>query len=202
MRYPCTGVILAGGLQSRFSGISKAFINLGGTRIIDQIYGVLKELFYEIILVTTEPLKYCEWDLPIATDLFPVRSSLTGIHAGLFFAANPYVFFTACDTPFLKKELIETILDCIEERTDVCIPETSAGIEPICAVYSKRCLKPIERQIADHDLKIRHFFQKVRVTKISEKILREKDPDLVSFFNINTSNDLIIAEEMIKGKTK
>jgi molybdopterin-guanine dinucleotide biosynthesis protein A len=41
-------------------------------------------------------------------------------------------------------------------------------------------------------------FRKSRIKTISEKVLRKKDPDLLSFFNINTSDDLKRAEEMVK----
>ena len=198
MKFPCSGVILAGGRNSRFSGRNKAFIRIGGKRIIDRTYGLFKELFEEIILVTNDPLQYVEWNLNIVTDIFPLQSALTGIHAGLFFTTNPYAFFAACDTPFLKRELIETILDKIEPGIDIIIPETSEGLEPLCAVYSKQCLKPAEQHLVQKKLKIRQFFRKVRVKKLSEKVLREKDLDLLSFFNINTPDELSMAEEIIK----
>lgn len=200
MKIPCSGVILAGGLNKRFSGKSKALIRVGAKSILDYIYRVFKDLFEEILLVTNDPLQYLGWDLNIVTDLFPIRSSLTGIHAGLFFSTNPYVFIGACDTPFLKRELVETIIDCIDQHVDVIIPETSAGLEPLCAVYSKRCLKPIEQNLVRQSLKIQHFFYKVRLTKIPEKDLRGQDPDLISFFNINTPSDLTRAEEIIRHK--
>ncbi len=196
MKIPCSGVILAGGLNSRFSGSNKAFIRVGKKRIIDHIYNVFTELFEEIILIANDPIQYLEWDCIITTDIFQIRSSLTGIHAGLFYTSNPFVFFAACDTPFLKKELVETIIGSIETRSDVIIPETSAGLEPLCAVYSKQCLKPVEQQLIDNKLKIQGLFNKIKVKKISETILREKDAELVSFFNINTPDDLDIAEEM------
>ncbi|MCP4349654.1 MAG: molybdenum cofactor guanylyltransferase [Desulfobacterales bacterium] len=202
MKIPCSGVILAGGLNSRFFGSSKALIRVGNERILDHIYNVFTELFEEIILVANDPLQYLEWDCVIATDIFQIRSSLTGIHAGLFYTSNPFAFFAACDTPFLKKELAETIIDSIETRSDVFIPETSAGLEPLCAVYSKQCLKPIEQQLIDNKLKIQGFFNKIKVRKISETILREKDPELVSFFNINTPDQLDIAEKISSKKTE
>ena len=198
MKFPCTGVILAGGRNKRFSGMNKAFISVGGKRIIDRIYEIFDSLFDEIILVANDPLKYLEWDLHIVSDIFPFRSSLTGIHTGLFFTNNFYTFITACDIPFLKKELVETIINSIETGVDVVIPETLNGMEPLCAVYSKKCLKPIENNLIQKELKIKQFFKKVRVKKLPENILREKDPDLISFFNINTPDDLARAEEIIK----
>jgi len=197
MKYPCSGVILAGGMNTRFSGTNKAFVRIRGTRILDRIYDLFKDLFEEIILVTNDPLQYLEWDMTIFTDIFPVRSSLTGIHAGLFCSTLPYSFFTACDTPFLKKELVEALLERIEPRFDVIIPETSAGLEPLCAVYSKQCLNAVEHRLARQEFKIREFFRTVRVNKIPENFLREKDPDLISFFNVNTAEELAKAEQML-----
>ena len=198
MKYPCTGVILAGGMNTRFSGHDKAFLSVGGKRIIDHLYSIFNALFEDIILVTNDPYKYLEWDINIVTDLFPVRSSLTGIHAGLFYTLNPFAFFAACDTPFLKRELVEIIINSIEQRVDVVIPETPAGLEPLCAVYSKECLKPVEQHIIQNKFKIQQLFQNRRVKKIPEKILREKDPDLISFFNINSPEDQEKAEKMLE----
>jgi molybdopterin-guanine dinucleotide biosynthesis protein A len=102
----------------------------------------------------------------------------------------------ACDIPFLQKGLVQTILDNIEPGIDIVIPETSKGLEPLCSVYSKKCLKPVEQQLIKQQLKIRHVFQKVRVKKLPEPILRKADPDLISFSNINTPEDLARAEQI------
>jgi molybdopterin-guanine dinucleotide biosynthesis protein A len=142
----CTGVILAGGLNKRFSGENKAFISFGNRRVIDNIYEVFRAVFDEIILVTNQPMAYLEWDVNIVTDIYPYRSSLTGIHAGLFYARTPFIFVTACDTPFLKKEMVETVISHIEPGDAVVIPETAEGTEQLCAAYSKTCLSLMEHQ--------------------------------------------------------
>ena len=198
MKSPCSGVILAGGLNTRFSGQDKALISVGRRRILDRIYEVFIQLFDEIFLVTNNPVRYLEWDLNIVSDLYPVRSSLTGIHAGLFYASNPHVFFAACDTPFIKKELIEAIIDRIEPGYDAIIPEISVGLEPLCAAYAKRCLNRIEQHLAREKLKIQLVFKKNRIKKIPEKIIRERDPELISFMNINTPEDLEKAEALCR----
>jgi len=186
---------LAGGKNSRFSGKNKALVSIGGKRILDRIYEVFTVLFDKIILVTNDPLQYMEWDFDIVTDIFPIRSSLTGLHTGLFYITTPYAFFVACDIPFIKRELIEILLEHVEPGIDIVIPETSKGLEPLCSVYSKRCFKPIEEQLEKQSLKIQRVFQKVRVKKISEDMLRTIDPDLVSFSNINTPDDLAMAKQ-------
>ena len=199
MKNKCTGVILAGGKNSRFSGKNKALVRIDDKYILDHIYEVFTILFDKIILVTNDPVQYMEWDFDIVTDIFPIRSSLTGIHTGLFYITTPYAFFAACDIPFIKKELIELLLDSVEPNTDIVIPETSKGFEPLCSVYSKRCLKPMEKQLEKKILQIQRIFQKVRVKKIPENILRTIDPDLVSFSNINTPEDLARAKQVIQS---
>ena len=197
--FACTGVILSGGMANRYDGTEKALLQVGGTRILDRLYAIYQELFDEIILVTNNPEKFLEWDLLIVSDLFPIRSSLTGIHAGLFYMTNPYAFISACDTPFLKKEMIETIINKIETQIDIVMPETSAGFEPLCAAYSKRCLEAAQNHLESEKLKITKTFRKSRIKTISEKTLRKIDPELRSFFNINTPEDLERAERMVDG---
>ena len=194
MTIACSGVILSGGLSTRFNGANKALIRVGGRCVLDRIYDVFSGLFNEIILVTNHPLEFLDWDVTIVSDLFAVRSSLTGLHAGLFYMKNPFAFFSACDTPFLKKEVVAALLAKLDENTDIIMPETAAGMEPLCAVYSKRCLNAAEHHIKQNQFKIQRALGNHRLKKIPEKTLRSIDPDLISFFNINTPEDLTKAE--------
>ena len=199
MRHSCSGVILAGGLGSRYGGENKAFLKVSGVRIIDRLVEMFSTLFDEVIIVTNQPLDFLDCNALIVTDIFPARSSLTGIHAGLFYAGHPYAFFSACDTPFLKREVVETVLEHIRPADDLIIPKTAAGFEPLCAAYSQRCLKPAEEHVRANKLKIQLALQKVRIKHVPEAILRQKDPELVSFFNVNTPEELAQAEAIAAG---
>ena len=97
--------------------------------------------------------------------------------------------------------MVQTIIDAIDSGVDIVIPETSAGMEPLCAVYATRCLKIIEMNLARRKLKIQMLFKKVRVKKIQETVLRNIDRDLISFFNINTPEDLARAEALMVDQT-
>ena len=186
----CSGVILAGGRSSRFSGHDKALVEWNGRPLLDHIREAFGGLFKEIILVTNTPGRFAAWDMILVTDLFAERSSLTGIHAGLFYASQPYIFVTACDTPFLQPALIRILLEAAAEAPDVVVPKTAKGFEPLCAVYSQRCLQPITHRLKQGDFRIRSIFREVRVHQVGEETLRQGDPDLRSFYNINTLEDL------------
>jgi molybdopterin-guanine dinucleotide biosynthesis protein A len=197
MRQPCSGVILAGGLATRCGGENKALLPLGGVPLIDRILDVYRQVFEDIILVTNEPLTLVDRDAKIVTDIFPERSSLTGIHAGLFYAEHPFAFVTGCDTPFLVRAVVETVLDRIRPETDIVMPLVAAGAEPLCAAYSRRCLKLMEHSLQRGRMKIRRALSGCRIEHVPEADLRAVDPDLVSFFNVNTLEDLRRAEQML-----
>lgn len=195
MEFPCSGVILAGGKNSRYNGKNKSFIQIGGRMIFDRLYEVFEALFDEIIVISNDPLAYLDWNVEIATDIFPYRSSLTGLHAGIFTIQNPYAFFCACDTPFLQKELVKAMLAQIDHRSEIVVPITPDGLfEPLCAIYAKSCLGPIENQLSQKNLKISNFFNLVRTKTVALEDLKGSDPELISFFNVNTPEDVIKAE--------
>jgi molybdenum cofactor guanylyltransferase len=193
----CAGIILAGGSNRRLEGQNKALLPVGDQPILDRLVTLFRHFFNQIIVVTNQPLAYVSYDVTIVTDLLPIRSSLTGIHAGLFHAQASYAFLCACDMPFLKKELIEVLMEAIEPRWDVIVPVTREGFQPLCAVYSRRCLHPIEEQLKKQELKISRLYAGVKVKTIPEEKLRQVDPELVSFFNINTFQDLTRSQEWI-----
>ena len=66
------------------------------------------------------------------------------------------------------------------------------------AVYRKTCLPAMVWQLEHNLLKIKALFRKVRVKTIAEADLIEVDPQLISFFNINTPEDLLQANRLLR----
>ncbi|NOY69668.1 MAG: molybdenum cofactor guanylyltransferase [Deltaproteobacteria bacterium] len=195
----CTGVILAGGKNSRFNGQNKAFLRLSGRRLVSPVIDLFLSLFDQVIVVTSNPLAYLEWNVMVVTDVFDVKSSLTGIHTGLFYANTPFVFVAACDTPFIRKELVSLIVSEIRPGLAAVMPETRSGVEPLLAAYSKESLPVVERGLEAGKLKIARLFKKMRVKHVSEKRVLAADPQLISLFNINTPEDLDRAAAMAQN---
>jgi molybdopterin-guanine dinucleotide biosynthesis protein A len=193
----CTGIILAGGESKRLNSVEKSNLLVGDKRILAWMMSVYEKLFSEIILVSNHPTTHLEWDAIVVKDIYTKRSSLTGIHSGLFYTKTDHAFIAACDTPFLKMDLVNVIVQHIDSSADVVIPRTDVGIEPLCAVYSRRCLQTVQGALEQNSLKIRNIFKKLKIKEIPETVLRKADPGLTSFFNINTPEDLEQANRMI-----
>jgi molybdenum cofactor guanylyltransferase len=191
-----TGIILAGGQNLRM-GRNKAFIEVGGQRIIDRTCALFQEIFDEIILVTNSPLEYLDLNLRTVTDLFPGKGSLGGIYTGLFYSSNPHSFFAGCDMPFLNGELIRHLI-AIAPSHDLVIPRTEDGWQPLHAAYSRKCLPFIEDLFRRDNLKILDLFsKKLKKKEVPQDELLRFDPSLRSFFNVNSPEDLARMQEML-----
>lgn len=193
----CAGIILSGGLNTRMGQRNKAFLQLGGYRFVDRVIVTLKALFSEVILVTKEVSLYEGWDLKIVKDIFDVHSPLAGIHAGLVNTAADYAFCIGCDTPFLKNAVIELLMNELEPGVDIIVPVSGSYFQPLCAVYSQNCKAIIEKQLRVGNLKVDQFFNNVVVKKIPYEKFQTVDPDLLSFFNVNTPEDFKQAEKLL-----
>jgi len=191
------GVILAGGLGTRMGHVKKAFLEIGGRTILDRLLAVYRPIFAEIVIAARHAEDFRDTGLPVAVDRFEARSSLTGIHAGLSAIRAPHGFFAACDAPFLQPALVRAILAEVQPDDDVVLPLKQDGFrEPLCAVYSRRCLPHIEAQLARDDFKIIRFFDNVRVREVPVERLLPHDPDLLSFLNVNRPEELARADRL------
>lgn len=182
----CCAVILAGGLNTRMSGRNKAFLEIGGRTILDRLLESLQSTFSEIMLVTRQPDLYSGYSVRVVEDIRPDRSSLTGIHAGLVRAKAEYGFMVPCDTPFLQSALVRMMLAELEPALDVVVPFYGGHYQPLCAIYSKRCIPVIEDQLNGGDYKIIHLFDRMNIRIVPVEKITAADPDLLSFFNVNT----------------
>lgn len=196
-KLPCSGVIVSGGLSTRMGGRNKTLLKLGHQTILQRIIGTLQPVFENLLLVTRQPHLYQDYPVQVVTDIYPARSSLTGIHAGLVHATTDYSFVTACDAPFLKPALIARLLAAVEPDTDLVVPQLKQHYEPLCAIYKRTCIPWMEEQLTRQDFQIFRFFEKVKVKLLTLEEVREVDPQLHSFFNINTPESLALAESLL-----
>ena len=183
-----SGIVLSGGKSSRM-GKNKAFIQIGGVPMIQRIYDLLKILFSEIIIVTNEIELFGNFEAKIHRDLIPNHGSLGGLYTGIFYSSFQHAFCVACDMPFLKASVIRYLIEKMQDY-DVVVPRTEDGLQPLHAIYSKNCLRPIRKIMEQKQSKIIDFYPMVRVNIVEEKEFRSLDPARESFLNVNTPEDL------------
>ena len=163
---------------------------------MDRIHGMFSRIFDETIIVTNDIAEFTGYDSMIASDIDPSRCALAGLYTGIFHASFHRVFVMACDTPFMKPEVIEYILEQADGSHDVVVPEAEGGLEALAAVYSRNCLPLIRKNLDRKMYMIKKFYVKNRTKVIPREEMRKIDPAMKSFFNINTPEDLEKAYEM------
>ena len=192
--HPVSSVILAGG-KSRRMGLNKAFLKIGEQAIIERVTKKMSVVGQEVILVTNSPDEYAHLGRQMVSDVYPGKGSLGGIYSGLRAASNHYALVVACDMPFLNTSLLRYMI-LLSTEHDVVVPNTQKGLEPLHAIYSKNCLPAMESLLQENNLKITSFYPQVRARYVEQAELEILDPQLLSFFNINSPNDLEWARRM------
>lgn len=191
-RWCYSGIILCGGQSSRMGYKNKCFLKIKGETFIEIIIRKLKNIVSEVILVTKDRNLYSHLEdshTIVVEDILKKQSSLTGIHTGLMYAQNYHSFITGCDTPLIKTEIIEILLKETSYDIDIVVPRIGKYIEPLCAVYSKRCVPVIEKMLKNNCFQIKTFYKFMKVKEINENTIKGIDPHLYSFLNINTHED-------------
>ncbi|MFC2099356.1 molybdenum cofactor guanylyltransferase [Candidatus Bipolaricaulota bacterium] len=181
-REPTTLIILAGGEAKRM-GFPKHQLAIDGERVIDRLHERLSPLFVETIVVGRD-IEELPSGVRLVGDLYAVRSPLVGIHGGLTVSTTDLTFVVACDMPHIEPALVEHLLGQAG-GADVVVPVVRGYYEPLCAVYRKSCLTPIDRMLRERDLKVSALYSRVQSREVAQNDLEQLDPTLRTFANLN-----------------
>ncbi|MDY6985936.1 MAG: molybdenum cofactor guanylyltransferase [Candidatus Thermoplasmatota archaeon] len=182
--------ILAGG-QSRRFGAEKANLPFGQSTLLEAVVNRLREIRKEIspeseIMIVKKPESEVNVaDVKIIDDSSKKDGALIGVHTALIASATDKCFIFACDTPFLSRKLICKMLG-MNDAYDALVPIHKKGIEPLHAIYSRRCLKAIDLCIEMESFSAHSMLKRVNTRFIQAK--QFCDPE-VAFININTMED-------------
>jgi molybdopterin-guanine dinucleotide biosynthesis protein A len=190
--------ILAGGQSSRM-GQNKALLPVGGVPIVERVLGCVRDLSDDLMLIANEPADYAYLNLPIYPDVLPGRGPLGGLYTALIHAAGGHTLVVSCDQPFLNAGFLRYLLS-LRAGYDVVVPLDRTGYpQSMYAVYGKACLMPIRARLDADRLKVIGFFPDVRVREVSGAEIDRFDPDRISFFNVNTPDDLAEARQLAEN---
>jgi len=160
--------------------------------LIAHIYEVVREIFPHVSIISSYHESIPGLKAPILKDFFPVQGPLVGIVSALLNAPTDYTFVVGCDMPFVRKDVITSIIEQARGE-DVVIPRTNKGYEPLHALYRRSCLAPMLCAIERGVIGVRQTFPflSVRVLEEADCFFRN---GLFTFTNVNTEEELSRAE--------
>jgi len=192
-----TLAIQAGGKSSRM-GQDKALMPFRGLPLVQYVMESLAPIADEVIITTNVPEAYRFLGVPLYPDIRPDRGALGGLYTALSFAKGDIVAVVACDMPFANKQFFLMASKLISESgTDVIIPQTEYGFEPLHAIYRRdACLPPIEAALDANKWKVISWFDQVKIHALSPAETALFNPDGLTFWNLNTPEDFAKAEKI------
>ena len=193
-----TSAVLAGG-KNRRMGRNKALETIGGKTLIEYVIKRLRPLTSQLLVVTSRerPNLLAAGKVEILVDLYSDKGPLGGLYTGLLASRSPRSIVVACDMPFLNRALLSYMMQ-ISAGFDIVVPRLYNMVEPLHAVYSKECLAPIEHLLKMGRLSVLELLTLVNVRYVEAEEINRFDPEHLSFFNINTEDNLEKARKLMQ----
>jgi molybdopterin-guanine dinucleotide biosynthesis protein A len=191
----CTAIILAGGNSQRM-GSDKANLSLGGQTLLQRVIVAMRQVFPHVIVSVRQPRP--EIDLPQVCDeqaagISAAAGPLAGLAAGLNQISTPWAFVVACDMPFVQPAMVELLAD-YRSGYEAVVPVAQGHPQPLAAYYARRSLGKLRAHLAGGGKNsLRAFIEPLRVHYVDESELLRADPELRSFFDLDTPPDVTAA---------
>src|SRR3990170_6597765 len=191
-----SAIVLVGGRSSRM-GRHKAMLPFGGTTLIERLIAELRRVSDDIVVVAA-PESVPESALPpldvrVVRDEVAFAGPAPALLAGLRFVRREVAFACGSDLPMLGAQLAAQLCSMLEEHDDAVIPVVAEHPQVLHAVYRRRCVGALETMLARSDRRLYAIDRLVKVRRVEENELRRFDPELRSFFNLNTPEDYAAA---------
>ena len=194
------GVVLAGGKSQRF-GEDKCQVKLGDKLLIDYILSEIIDEFEEVLLISNNKIKYNHSNkISLVEDFKKGLGPLGGILTAMKWIKEnnrnyKWISTFPSDTPFFKKQILDNFLNEIDSyEGKLFFINSNDTRHNIFGLWSIDLLERLEKDLYNGERKVEMWANKVGVKSINMQF-ENKDP----FFNINTKEDLIKAEEYLKN---
>jgi molybdenum cofactor guanylyltransferase len=182
-----TGFITAGGRSSRM-GTDKAWLELGGRAMIEQVIAALAPVTSGLAIIANNP-EYARLGLPVFADEQTGIGPLEAIRTALANSATSRIVLVGCDLPFVSEDLFRFLLNIPGDHQAVVPVGADGRLEPLCAIYSSETLPVVTNLIARGERKISLLFDPISTRFVAFDELRHLKGAQLFFENINTPQD-------------
>lgn len=199
------GVILAGGLSRRMGGGDKCLLPLGGrpllTHVVERLQGQVDGM---VLNTNSNAAQFSAFGLPVVADsIDDYAGPLAGVLAGMDWAyENGFerLISVAADTPFFPEQLVIALKAAVESAgTPLSMamtpdPERGTNRHPTFGLWDVALREDLRVALQDG---VRKVIQWTGEKGCGEVVFDGFDFD--PFFNVNTPDDLIKAEQLLQG---
>lgn len=196
-----SAIVLAGGKGKRMGMAEKALLEFKGKSILERQLESLFQVVDEVILSFRDSAqkekfrqvleKFSSYKVHFCIDTIVDAGPLEGIRGGLLQSRSEYSFVCAGDMPFIDSRVVDFLFKKSIGH-NAALPRWEDGkLEPLYAVYSKKMITEIEKAFekGKHSV-LTPVLEMPDVVFVEVSEIRKIDPELRTFTNINTVEDL------------
>lgn len=190
-----------GGKNSRMGGNIKGFLKINDVTFLEKIISGLEDFSNVYLSVnkkfSSQEIKAFEdMGLTVIVDMYDDIGPMGGMYSSLKNCKEDYLFITACDMPYINKDLINELKANVKENTDVVLFSKNKLLYPLGAIYSKSLIPFMEELIIKEEYKP---LKLIRNSNFIELPLENTNLSDEAFRNINTPEEYY---ELIKYYNK
>lgn len=189
-------VILAGG-ESRRIGGGKPLRLLGGRRLLDHALAAARSWSDDVAISVRAAGQVRDAAVERLIDDPAIEGPLGGLAAAFEYArtrARPALLTIGCDLPFLPPDLAAALGASLAEDVLVAVASSGGRLHPVCALWRIEAAAALPDYVGTGRRSLHGFAEHVGFTAVAWPS-EPADP----FFNINTQDDLRVAEARLSG---
>lgn len=201
---PVVAAILTGGQARRFHGLDKSALVVpavdGAARpIFDRQLDALASIAARILVVTSAarahefPSTRIGPSARVVLDGYPGLGPLGAVVTALDAEPHAPLLVIAGDMPHVSPPLLAALVERhARARAHATVPESSRGLEPLCAVYAPAARPPLSAALASGDLSLQSALRRLDIDVMpATEVAAFGNPDTL-FRNINAPGDLAL----------
>ena len=123
---------------------------------------------------------------------------------GLTAAVHNVAFACSCDLPLVRVDVVVALSGMLNGYEAV-IPQIHGQSQPLHAVYRRNVVAHIEKQLASGERRLTCITESLNAYRPGDAELRQSDPELYSFLNVNTPEEYdraVTIAQMLQGEDK
>jgi len=208
-----SAIVLAGGRGRRMGTVEKALLEFEGKTIIERLLENLFRVVDEVIISFRDKNqeekfrlvleKFSAREIRFCFDTLEDAGPLEGIRAGLLESRAEYSFVCAGDMPFVDSRVVDLLFEKASGHDAALLKRKDGKFEPLHAVYSKKLIPEIEKAFENGRCSVlTPVFEMEDVVFVEVSEIKEFDPELMTFANINTVDEMQRFIELSSKKEK
>jgi molybdopterin-guanine dinucleotide biosynthesis protein A len=170
-------------------GRDKALLEVAGRPLFRLVAEALSEVAWPVFLAPGTPGRLGEVGYPNLADPQPGMGPLGGVVAALRASPHRLMAVAAVDMPFVNAAVFR-LLTGLHDGEDAVVPVTTAGPQPLHAVYARTALPHLERALVEGSLSMQGALGAIGVRLVAPEEWRSTDPSGTFAVNVNRPDDL------------